>query len=158
MTQKQMAEATGSSHRTVSRWEAGHSSPSASELQKVAALLHPVDPELATEAARWGGTTPEQLGIVGPAASPARAGVQQGPASIPQPVPLQVLVDALVCEVASALEKAEGAPVRIAGARAAAAAAFACARRLHLDLDEAIEALGPAAESAVPQPALRARR
>jgi hypothetical protein len=47
-----------------------------------------------------------------------------------------------VCSVAAALEALEGAPVPLARARAAVAAALTTARDLRLDLDAAADAIG----------------
>jgi transcriptional regulator with XRE-family HTH domain len=144
MTQVEMATAVGTSVRTLSRWEGGRSSPDASERHKVAALLYPVDPQLAREAAAAGGKTLEELGLEKPASPPAPAPL---PAPLPPAPPARLLVDAVVCAVASTLEAIEGAPVPIARARAAVASALTTARDLHLDLDAAVEALSPAPAS-----------
>jgi DNA-binding XRE family transcriptional regulator len=149
LMQAEMADAVGTSLRTLSRWEAGDSTPADVHLHKVAKLLHPLDPELAKEAARWAGATLEQLGIVQPPAPPAPPPAPVAPpppepvAPPPEPLPARLLVDAVVCAVAAALEALDGAPVSVARARAAVAAAFASARDLRLSVDEAAAALAP---------------
>jgi transcriptional regulator with XRE-family HTH domain len=143
MTQVQMAEAVGTSVRTLSRWEGGQSGPADLHCDRLAALVYPVDRELARDAAGQVGKTLESLGLEKPAPPPAAA-----PAPTPPPLPrspsARVLVDAVVCAVASTLEAIEGAPVAIARARAAAASALRAARDVGLELDAAIEALAPA--------------
>jgi transcriptional regulator with XRE-family HTH domain len=141
MTQVEMAAAIGTSVRTLSRWEGGRSSPSPDERHRVAALVYAKDPQLAREAAALGGKTLEELGIEKP--TPAPAPLPVAPPLPPAP-PARLLVDAIVCAVASTLEAIEGAPVPIARARAAVASALTTARDLDLDLDAAVEALAPA--------------
>jgi transcriptional regulator with XRE-family HTH domain len=126
LNQEQFAKAVGSSVRTISRWEGGRSTPADFHFRAIAKLVHPVARDLATEAAARAGTTLEQLGFAGQAS--------------PEGLPVSLLLDAVVCAVASALEEAQGAPV--ASARAAAAAAFTSARALRLGIDEAAAALG----------------
>jgi transcriptional regulator with XRE-family HTH domain len=128
LNQEQFAKAVGSSVRTISRWEGGRSTPADFHFRAIAKLVHPVARDLATEAAARAGTTLEQLGFAGQAS--------------PEGLPVSLLLDAVVCAVASALEEAQGAPVSVASARAAAAAAFTSARALRLGIDEAAAALG----------------
>jgi len=159
MTQSEMAAAVGTSVRTLSRWEGGESAPADFHLHKLAKILHPIDPPLAQDAATWSGRTLEDLGIVTPAPAPPPT-----PSSPPAPSPraaasrefppVRLLVDAVVCAVAAALERLDGAPVPLARARAAVAAAFTSARDLGLGVDEAADAF--ASRPALPGP-LRSR-
>jgi transcriptional regulator with XRE-family HTH domain len=143
LMQHEMASAIGTSLRTLSRYEGGASAPADFHLHKVAALVYPLDPELAREAAAAGGRTLEQLRIVKPAPSPPPA-PPPVPAVQPTAVPARLLVDAVVCAVAAALEAEGGAPVPLARARTAVAAAFLRARDLRLGIDEAAAAVAPA--------------
>ena len=150
-TQQEMADAVGSSLRTVSRWEGKQAHPSAAQLHTIAALLHPLDANLAHDAAVAAGTTLEALGIVKPPPPPAPP-PPPPQAPPPPPLPLARLVDAVVCAVATALEGTDGAPVSMASARAAAAAALRSARELRLDLDEASRVLAPESAEAKARP------
>ncbi len=150
MTQSQFAQAIGTSVRTLSRWEGGRSEPAELHYRRLAQLVHPVAEDLAREAAARGAVTPEQLGLVAtpaapaaaPEPSPARQAAVAPPAS--PSLPVQLLLDAVVCSVASALEKHDGAPVPRARARAAVAAAFASAHALRLEIAEVDAVLAPA--------------
>jgi hypothetical protein len=162
MTQREFADAVGSSLRTVARWEDGKSSAFGTQYHRLAALLYPLDPAMARDAARAGGTTLEQLGIVAPAppiesvvaipvAPPAPTVAPPAPTTPPAPpLPVRLLVDAVVCSVAAALETAAGAPVTLAHARAATAAALTSARDLRLDLDAAIDVIAPRPAASAP--------
>jgi hypothetical protein len=66
MTQAEFGPALGWSHRSAVRWDRGGASPTPRSLEKLAALLAPVDLELAAEAARFAGTTLEALGLLAP--------------------------------------------------------------------------------------------
>jgi transcriptional regulator with XRE-family HTH domain len=131
MTQRALAQAIGSSLRTVSRWETAQSIPDPSSLGRLAALLYPKDTALAAEAAEAAGTTLEKLGIVAP---PAPSPVAVQGASRPH---ARVLSDAVVYAAAEALERAEGT---LGGARAAVHAAFARAIALGMTLEEVASA------------------
>jgi transcriptional regulator with XRE-family HTH domain len=160
-TQLELANAIGSSLRTVARWEANRSAPADFHLHRLAGLLFPVDANLAHDAAFLGGKTLEELGLVKPA--PKREPETAFPPPAPPP-PVRFLVDAVVCSVAAALEAVQGAPVSLACARAAVTAAFTTARDLRLDLDAAADAVAPkapanpAASALSAKPEGRARR
>ncbi len=164
-TQQEMANAVGSSLRTVARWEGARATPADFHLHRLAALLHPLNADLAYDAALHGGTTLEQLGIVKPPPPPPAEPPPPPPPPVvvapplppppPPPPPASVLVDAVVCAVARALEQLEGAPVPLAKARAAAAAAVISARDLRLDLDAAAEAFAPKPPGAAAAPPSR---
>jgi transcriptional regulator with XRE-family HTH domain len=131
MTQKEFGEALNASHRTASRWEAGQSNPYTPELRKLAAMVYSRDAELADELAAVVGETLESLGIVAP---PAPAPPAPPP---PSPLPSRLLVDAVVCAAADALEVA---PITL---RVALLAAFRRARELRLSVEEVETALAP---------------
>ncbi len=161
MTQLQFANAIGSSLRTVARWEANRSAPADFHMHRLAALLFPHHAGLAHDAAFLGGKTLEELGLVKPVpkrepevALPPPApplpppslpppSFPPPPPPAPPPLPARLLVDAVVCSVAAALEALQGRPVSLAHARAAVAAALTAARDLRLDLDAAAEAVAP---------------
>lgn len=138
-TQLELANAIGSSLRTVARWEADRSVPADFHMHRLAGLLFPVDANLAHDAAFLGGKTLEELGLVKPA--PKR----EPEIALPPPPPVRFLVDAVVCSVAAALEAVQGAPVSLACARAAVTAAFTTARDLRLGLDAVADAVAPRA-------------
>ncbi|HEY1692471.1 MAG TPA: helix-turn-helix transcriptional regulator [Polyangiaceae bacterium] len=139
MTQRELADAIESSLRTISRVEAHRSVPSPPQLHRLAALLVPHDLDLAHDAAAFGGMTLEQLGLVRPPPPPAPPPPPPAPPPPPPPPPLapSLLVDAVVCAVAQALEDLEGAPVTLKRARTAVEAAFVRARDLRLTTEEA---------------------
>lgn len=95
MTQREFGEAVGSSHRSAVRWDAGHATPGDAHWRKLAALLFPVDRELASEVASLVFETLESLGLEKSAPPPAP------PAPPPAPLPplprTEDLVDILVC-------------------------------------------------------------
>jgi DNA-binding XRE family transcriptional regulator len=138
MTQQMFADAVGSSLRTVARWEGGSTDPAPWHFHRMAALLHPSDPELASDAAIAGGTTLETLGIVAPPLpTPARDVARPPPAA----VPTRVLVDAIVLAAAEAVGIP---PATFDTTRAAVFAAFSRARDLGLDPGDVAAVLAPA--------------
>ncbi len=143
MSQRKLADAIGSSISTVARMEGGRSRPSAPQYTTLAALLYPVDPDLAHDAAAYCGSTLESLGIVKPAPPPAPVVT---PA--PPPLPTRVLADAVVYAAAESLGASSGGFERV---RAALRAAFAHARDLRLDPADVVEALTPAAPETEPR-------
>jgi DNA-binding XRE family transcriptional regulator len=150
MTQQEMADALGSSLRSISRWHAGDATPSTSQLHRLAALLHPRDPDLAHDAAFAGGATLEQLGTVAPPPPPPPPPPEPdpppSPPPAPPPLPARLLVDAVVCAVAQAFEDLEGAPVSLQRARTAVGAAFLRAAELRLTIEEAAGVFAPTVE------------
>jgi transcriptional regulator with XRE-family HTH domain len=137
MNQLKFATAIRRSVRTLSRFEGGRYSPTADDLQRVAALLLPVDPALAAEAAAWGGTTLEALGLVpSPAteASPEATRADAEAAALAR----SAYADAVVM---AALEALGSAPASVETGRAAVRAAFILARRLGLEPTEVVDAL-----------------
>jgi len=111
----------GCSRRTAQRW-AARGVP-AYYLPKLAAIVHPHDPDLAVEIARSTGRTLEQLGIVRPA-PPA----QPAPPPPPAPPPDRI-VDAVVCAAADTMQLIPAA------VRPGLYAAFACAVEMGLSAD-----------------------
>lgn len=161
LTQKEFAHAIGSSHRTVVRWEADRSSPADFHLHKLATLIHPVDADLAHDAALAGGKTLEELGIVAPApAEPAPAPSLAPPAASesatpapppPAPVPTPMLVDSVVCAALAALEEQPLLPrLPVRAMQAVLFAAFARAQDLWLEAGEVADALAPRASTPAP--------
>ena len=150
MTQKEFSDAVGSSVRTVARWESATAAPSPWHYRKLAALLGPLDRELARDAATLSGEAIEEAAA--PARSPqASASPGSPPAAAPMaPVPMHILVDALM--FAAARELGASAPT-FDGVRAALRAAFAHARDLRLDPADVVDALSPP-----PAPSAKAAR
>ncbi|HEY8041344.1 MAG TPA: helix-turn-helix transcriptional regulator [Polyangiaceae bacterium] len=134
LSQEQLANAIGSSKRTVQRWETNRAHPSTGEMAKVAALVHPQDPAIAAEIAASIGQTLESLGLV-PPPPPA-------PPPLP-PMPRHLAVDAVVCVASDALGVTPGA------VRAALLAAFRRARELGLAYDEVERAMDDALKPAL---------
>jgi hypothetical protein len=132
LTQRELADALGSSLRTAQRWSVGHSEPSDDQLGQLASLVFSRDADLAAQLAARAHTTVAALGLVVPS-SPAPLPVAE-PAR-PRPAP-EELIDAVVCAAADA----KG--VTPAEIRPALLAAFARAIKLGLTLEEAGAALG----------------
>jgi transcriptional regulator with XRE-family HTH domain len=126
VSQRELAAQLGASERTSVRWAAGHSSPSTAQLRMLAELVFSQAPELATRIALATGTTLEDLGIARPPAAPA-------------PPQAALVVDAVVCAAAEAMDISPRA------VRPAIAAAFARAHALGLGVDTVHAALQPAA-------------
>jgi DNA-binding XRE family transcriptional regulator len=123
MSQSAFGPALGWSQRTALRWETGRSAPPTSSLCKLAALLAPVDLELAAEVAAAAGQTLESLGLATKVETPA-----------PRTTPAD-LTDAVVCSVADASELPSRA------VRQLLAGAFARARALGLTVEQVDDAL-----------------
>jgi ribosome-binding protein aMBF1 (putative translation factor) len=70
MSQAELAQAIGSSHRTVGRSERGQAMLSAAQLGALASLVHPRARDLAIEVAAHAGHTLETLGLEAPAPPP----------------------------------------------------------------------------------------
>jgi transcriptional regulator with XRE-family HTH domain len=148
LTQLELAALLGLSRRTVSRWGAHRSRPSASELQKLARAVHPKDPALAAKLAREGGETLESLGLV---AAPVVAAPSLAPVVAVRPFPpARLVVESVVCASAEAMQASP------ASVRGVLRAAFARARGLGLTVEEIDDAL---TEPEEPKPAtLRGKR
>jgi transcriptional regulator with XRE-family HTH domain len=140
MSQAELGPALGWSHRTAVRWEQGGALPTGTALAKLAALLAPVDLDLASDVAAQAGETLESLGLV---ARPAPEPVAAAPESpVPAPhvavaprLPVDVLADAVVCAAADVTDLLPRA------LRPILHAALARSRALGLTLEELEEAL-----------------
>jgi transcriptional regulator with XRE-family HTH domain len=127
MSQREFGPALGASHRTASRWATGRSHPSVFELRRLAALLAPIDLDLAREAAAHAHDTLAELGLAPPTA-PSRPAVTTND-----------LVDALICASA---EAGDASPRAL---RPVLYVAFQRAKELGLSVDDVTTALAPAA-------------
>ena len=128
MSQAEFGPALGMSHRTAVRWERGYSAPPDFSLAKLAALLAPLDLELAAEAANFAGGTLESLGIVAPAAPEAAPAAPAAPA-----MPEVTLDDRVALVVLAAAEATDATPN---SARALLHAALARAVTLGLSVEQ----------------------
>jgi transcriptional regulator with XRE-family HTH domain len=136
LTNQELGRLVGVSMRTVVRWWAGQSSPSASDVVKVARAVHPRRADLAAALAAEVGETLQSLGLVAPPAPPAPASLQTPPGPPPRPFPpTRLLIEAIVGATADAMHAPPSA------VRPAVLAAFSCARELGLSLQEVEEAL-----------------
>ncbi|MBV9946138.1 MAG: helix-turn-helix transcriptional regulator [Myxococcales bacterium] len=143
LTQETIAERLGISRRTVSRWVAGGSRPDARQLAELARAVHPLDAALAAKLAAEAGQTLEELGLATPRTAPAPDAASARPFP-----PLPMLVEAVVCAAADAMEL----PPSVV--RKGLRSAVARARSLGLTLEEVERALSPGATG----PAERARK
>jgi len=138
--QEELGDLLRTSKRTVQRWYAGRSTPVVEQLQELARLAHPYDADLAAELAAVCHETLESLGIV--AARPAPPAAPE-PAPPPRPSPL--VVDAVVCAAADAVEATPSS------VRGVLLAAFERAALLGLTCEEVATALREATRP-VPEP------
>jgi DNA-binding XRE family transcriptional regulator len=125
MSQQKLGEALGASKRTVARWETGQATLYPPEVSKLARMVYGQDPALAAELASAASESLESLGLVASSVAP--------------PLPSHLVVDAVVCAAAEALEAAPNT------VRAALHAAFKRARDLRLSVDDVEKGLAPAA-------------
>ena len=132
LSQEGLGAKLGSSKRTVSRWASSRSAPSMDQVQTLARLVHPVNPTLAAGLAEASGETLQSLGIVEPAPPPAPA----QPSVTPVAPPARVVVQAVVCAAAEALQ---ATPSTV---RPAILAAFRTARELGMSVEDVERALG----------------
>jgi hypothetical protein len=133
LNQKQLGDLMGSSQRTVQRWCAGHGSPYPPQVTRLAAAVHPRDPDVARRLAAAIGQTLESLGVVAP---PTPAPV----AAPPPPSPFTpLLVEAVVSAAAEALD------VSPRLARPAVLAAVERAKAAGLSVDDLLAGLRPPA-------------
>jgi hypothetical protein len=119
----------GSSRRSGQRWETGRATPSHSQMCRMAAMVHPANPDLAAQLAQSVGESLVSLGVVKPAPPPV---VASAPVRVPPPPPVEDVVDSIVCAAADAMN------VLPRDVRPALLAAFTRARRLGLGI-EAVE-------------------
>jgi transcriptional regulator with XRE-family HTH domain len=133
LNQRTLADLLGVSGRTVQRWDAGRSSgPVPAQLHVLAAAVYEKNPELAQKIALAAGTTVDLLGLV-PAPAPAPK------APVGRAVPDGVVMDAIVCVAAEALQTSPSA------VRPALLAAFRRAHEVGLTTAEAASLLAPPA-------------
>jgi transcriptional regulator with XRE-family HTH domain len=136
LTQQEMGELMGASRRTVWRWQTGQSSPLATHLHVLVRRAYPIDAKLASRLATVGNATLERLGLV--AAERTLGPAPGAPASMDEALRTRLLVDAIVCSAAEALD----ASPRLV--RRALHAAFSRARETGLAFDAIERALAPA--------------
>jgi hypothetical protein len=135
----------GVSRRTVWRYQGGRSSPQPHHFHALARHVFPTDKALAEQLAAVGGATLETLGLVVPAPAPAKVAPSAPlpPAPTPiDPMRSRLLVDAVVCAAAEALD------VSPRSVRGALYAAFARAKETGLSIDAIEASLAPPAAAA----------
>ena len=141
MTQTEFATAVEASQRSVVRWEGGTATPAPQHLANLAALLHPVNRDLASEVAAHAGATLISLNLEAPPPPPAPPvpPVVAPPAPPPARPPAKPvdLVDVLV--LAAMLETGSTAP----DARRWLHVVMKRARDIGLTIEEAEEGLRP---------------
>jgi DNA-binding transcriptional regulator YiaG len=125
-----------SSKRTLQRWQAGESRPTADQLAMLARLVHATHAPLSSEIAAAAGETLVSLGLEDPPAPPVA----------PRAMPRHLVVDAVVCSAAEATDVAPS------GVRTILLAAFRQARELGLSTEEVHDALEARASSRVRSP------
>jgi transcriptional regulator with XRE-family HTH domain len=123
LNQRMLAERLGVSARTVQRWAGSIRPVPSSQKQELARAVAHLDPGLAVEIALLSGTTPESLGIPTPGRDERAR------------LPTTVLVDAVVCAGAEAIQVHPGAM------RPALVAAFTRCQEMGLSVAEVVEAL-----------------
>jgi transcriptional regulator with XRE-family HTH domain len=130
MSQEEFGRLLAVSRKTAARYETSDSVPLMAQVIELARLVYANgDLALANELAASTSQTLESLGIVPP---PARAEAFTPPAHL--------VVDAVVCAAADALEASPGT---LRGTRAAVLAAFQRARELGLTFEDVEKALSP---------------
>lgn len=145
-SQRQVAEAVGTSLRTVQRWSSRTAHPHVGELRALAVLVHPRDAGLASKLATVAGDTLESLGLVKPPPPPA---VVEPAASVARALPANITSALADSVVAAAAEVLDVSP-RVA--RPALLAAMRRAKSTELDLDSLLSALEPAKPPAPKRP------
>jgi hypothetical protein len=143
-TQRQVAEAVGTSLRTVQRWSSQGGSPCVGELRTLAVLVHPHDAALAAKLAAVIGETLESLGLVTalppPVAEPSPVGLS-ALANREPALPPNVMAALAESVVAAAAESMDVSPRVV---RPALLAAMERAKSAGLDVDGLLSALRPA--------------
>jgi transcriptional regulator with XRE-family HTH domain len=148
MSQRELGNLLRISERTVQRWDAGQSTPGATDMARLAIAVHPRDAALAERIARHSGRTLEQLGV-----HTKSAGSPDASARVP-PEMIAHLTSTVVCATADAL----GLPP--AAARTALLVALRTAADLELtaaDLVSALEAASSKSANGVSRSPNRAR-
>jgi transcriptional regulator with XRE-family HTH domain len=127
--QRQLAEHLGCSERTIQRWDARGSTPMPNQLARLAGLVYPQDPELASRIAKAADTTLDQLGLL-----PAK--------SAPSGPSLAHMADSITCAAADAVSMLPDAM------RPALLAAFERARDMGVSVADVASALSARVGSA----------
>jgi transcriptional regulator with XRE-family HTH domain len=130
MSQTELADAIGSSRRTIIRRERGYSAPVPSEVQELADLVRSEDPDLADELLIAGGIELKADIETQSAAPIVETHSVVAPARLPKHA-----VDAVLYAAADAMDES---PRRI---KPAIVAAFLRAKEMELTVEEVIEAL-----------------
>jgi hypothetical protein len=99
-SQRELGEKLGVSRRTVSRWMARQSFPTAREIAILAPMVYSEQPQLAEQLAAAAGQTLVGLGLAPP--PPPLAPVSPPPA--PRTASVNDLIDCVVCSVAEAAD------------------------------------------------------
>jgi len=136
----------GLSRKTISRYQCGNGRPHPTHIHPLVRRLHPVDPVLAEKLAAFSGTTLEALGLVEvkparPEPSPASAPAFIAAARASDERQVRLLVDAVLCAAANALD----VPPR--SVRGVLFAAFSQAKETGLSLDALVNGLAPSRPS-----------
>jgi transcriptional regulator with XRE-family HTH domain len=127
LSQSALAKRAGTSVRTVQRWRAGTSFPTRAQMAMLAQLVHPVQPELASQVAVASGTSLLALGLA-PPPDPA------APAALPPAHRIERVVYAA----------AEASDLSPRAVRPALVAAFTRAKEVGFTLDDVLAALSAA--------------
>jgi len=128
--QRKLADAVGSSLRTVQRWSSGRAAPLAMNVRKLAVVVYPHDPVLASKLAALVQESVESLGLV----PPHPLAMPPPPPSLPANV-LAALAEAVVAAAAEAMD----APPRVA--RPVVLAAAERAQSAGVTIDDLVRAL-----------------
>jgi transcriptional regulator with XRE-family HTH domain len=131
-----MADAVGSSQRTVQRWSSETSHPTVDNLRKLAIVVYPHDAGIAKRLAALVGETAQSLGLT-PAAGPRLA--EKTPSAAPA-LPPKVTAALAESVVAAAAEAMDVSP-RVA--RPALLAAMERASAVGIGVDDLLTALRP---------------
>ena len=130
MSQTELAEALGSSRRTIIRRELGQSSPVDFELRQFADLVRLEDADLADEMLAAGGLQEPIAAPIAPAAPD-----EPVPAAITPALPAEYRIDAILCAAADAID---AVPRDV---KPAIVAAFVRAKQMGLSIEEVVAAL-----------------
>jgi DNA-binding XRE family transcriptional regulator len=137
-TQETFAPAIGSSQRTIGRWETGKALVDAGSWATIARVVHPVDSELAAQAAEYAKATLVSLGLEPDPAAVAASAAPQRPSIAPHD-----LVDIVVLAGVAASGGSPGDVRRWVHAVAKRAS------DIGLSIEDVEEALRPQASSTV---------
>jgi transcriptional regulator with XRE-family HTH domain len=144
LNQRELADTTGVSLRTVSRWFSNRSTPQPMHLEALARTAAGKDDGLASALARAAGTTPEAVGVQ---SASGDAGTDAGP------LPDALRVECIVCAAASAMDTSPNL------VRPALLAAFTRARDVGMGVEAVLSLLAAQAPAAKTKtPAAKAKR